>query len=205
MEKDNKYQNFPTNSYIKKIKKDAPEKKLKRVVKGGVIKKKKSLSKRATEIFLGDNLENVSNHIFYDVAIPAIKNGLLDGLEMLLFGKKNIDPRNRGGYNKPYRSYDKYFDSRKGGRQISHRGRIRHDFDEICIENQVEALETLDILVNLTQTHGVATVADLYNLVGIKSEYTDDAYGWDNLDTARVVEVRGGYLLDLPAPILLEY
>ena len=51
---------------------------------------------------------------------------------------------------------------------------------------------------------GEVTVADLYDLVGISSDYTDRKYGWTDLATAKPIRVRGGYLLDLPRAKLLD-
>ena len=50
----------------------------------------------------------------------------------------------------------------------------------------------------------MATVADLYELVGVTGEYTDNKYGWDSLGSASVTRVRGGYLVDLPRTRLLD-
>ena len=47
----------------------------------------------------------------------------------------------------------------------------------------------------------VDSVADLYGLVGIDSEYTDNKYGWTNLSSASIKATRDGYILDLPRPV----
>ena len=52
----------------------------------------------------------------------------------------------------------------------------------------------------LIDTYGNVSVADLYDLVGKSSEYTDNKYGWTNLRNAEPVRVRDGYMLKLPKP-----
>ena len=50
----------------------------------------------------------------------------------------------------------------------------------------------------MLETYGVVSVADMYDLVGITCNYTDNKYGWTNLRNAEPVRVRDGYMLKLP-------
>lgn len=51
----------------------------------------------------------------------------------------------------------------------------------------------------IIEEYDVASVADLYDLVGISRKFTDQRYGWDNLSDARVERLRdGGYILRMP-------
>ena len=50
----------------------------------------------------------------------------------------------------------------------------------------------------LIDRYEVVSVADLYELVGITGNYTDNKYGWTNIRNAEVVRVRDGYVLKLP-------
>lgn len=56
----------------------------------------------------------------------------------------------------------------------------------------------------LIDTYGLASVADLYDLVGKTCEYTDNNYGWNDIRSAAVVRVRDGYLLKLPRALPLN-
>lgn len=200
---------FPSNNHKKKKETIKPEKKVEKVTSGKVVKKKKTLGKKITETFLGDNIESVSSYIIYDVIIPAAKNMISDtvsnGIEMLLFGQTR-GSRTRRDKGKSYVSYSNYYKyrDRDRDRQVSQRNRVRHNFDDIILESRGEAEEVLSHLVDLTEDYGMASVADLYDLVGVTSNFTDNKYGWDNLSSGRVVPVRGGYLLELPRPIVLD-
>lgn len=200
---------FPSNSHKKKEETKKPEKKVEKVTSGKVVKQKKTLGKKFTETFLGDNIESVSSYIIYDVIIPAAKNMISDtvsnGIEMLLFGQTR-GSRTRRDRGKSYVSYSNYYKDRDRDRdrQVSQRNRARHNFDDIILESRGEAEEVLSHLVDLTEDYGMASVADLYDLVGVTSNFTDNKYGWDNLSSGRVVPVRGGYLLELPRPIVLD-
>jgi hypothetical protein len=89
-------------------------------------------------------------------------------------------------------------------RSISRRARATHDFDEIILPTRVEAEEVIDRMFDIVSQYETATVADLYELVGINSNYTDGKWGWSDFRGAGVSRVRNGYLLDLPRPESLD-
>lgn len=197
---------YPSNSHKQKAKAEQ-EKKIEKVVKGNVVLKKKPLSRKVAETFLGEDTKSVGRYLLYDVLIPAAKNTLFDmvnnGLEMRLFGEVR-GKRTQRDKNKSFVSYSSYYNKEQGRRQVSSQNRARHNFDDIVLESRGEAEEVLSGLVDLIEEYGMASVADLYELVGVTSNFTDNKYGWINLSNASVSRVREGYLLDLPRPILLD-
>jgi hypothetical protein len=56
----------------------------------------------------------------------------------------------------------------------------------------------------LTFDYGQASISDLYELVGITANFTDNKWGWTDLRSSSVSRARDGYLLNLPRPILLD-
>lgn len=80
---------------------------------------------------------------------------------------------------------------------------IRHDFDEIILESRRKAEEVLSYLMDIIVDYGQVTVSDLYDYIGIQSNFTDEKYGWIDLRGSIPRRVRGGYSLDLPKPQLL--
>ena len=84
------------------------------------------------------------------------------------------------------------------------RKRDRHDFDDIILESRAEANDVLDSLYELVSSYGYATVADLYELVGIKATYTDENWGWTELHSTAVRKVRRGFIIDIPRPEFLD-
>lgn len=210
---------YPGNSQKSKTEPKKKEKQ-KQVTTGRVVQKKKSLGKKFAETFLGDSVEGVSSYIIHDVIIPAAKNMMSDsirnGVDMLLFGqvKGNRTTRDRNqsyvSYNNPYNQTGRTNVNRANTvrnereRKYSNKSRSRHNFDDIVLETRGEAEEVLSHLVDLTEDYGMASVGDLYDLVGITSNFTDDKYGWDNLSTATVERIRDGYLIHLPRTIVLD-
>ena len=209
--------NFPSNSKVARVNTQprpvkTEERKLEKVITGSVRKQKRSFSKKLAETFLEDDTKSVGSYILHDVLVPAAKALVSDmiggGIEMLLFGERrgrSSSIRREGG--KSVTSYGSYYrsnnrdndrDTRDSRRDMSKAGRARHDFDEIVLDTRGEAEDVLSRLVDLTIDYNQATVADLYDLVGITGNYTDNKYGWFDLHSASVSRVRDGYLINLP-------
>ena len=55
----------------------------------------------------------------------------------------------------------------------------------------------------LIDQYGMVSVGDLYDLVGVTGQYTDNNYGWTDLRTASVVRTRDGYMIKLPRALAL--
>lgn len=202
---------YPSNAH--KVKKEVAKeetKKVEKVISGRVTKKKKTLGKKFTDSIIGEDVDTVSSYLINEVLIPAAKSTIFDmvqgGFEMLLFGERRSSrsSSNRsGGGGRSYVSYDRA-SRRDDRREISHRDRSRHNFDDIILDSRGEAEEVLNHLVDLIIDYGEATVADLYDLVGVEGSFTDNKYGWRDLRNANVRAVRGGYLLNLPKTTLLN-
>ena len=67
-----------------------------------------------------------------------------------------------------------------------------------------EARDVLARMDELIDTYGMVSVADLYDLVGISGNYTDNKYGWTNIKSARIVRVRDGYRIEMPRAMVIE-
>lgn len=208
---------FPSNSNRNRERaketegEETPKKKeVKPVVKGKVVRKKKSLGKKISEAFLGDDTRSVGDYLIQDILVPALKGTLSDlvggGIDMWLFGER----RNRGGYgggrnNRSYTSYGAYYGREKDDRRresdrrdLPKDARARHDFDVIVLETKGEAEDVLSHLVDLITDYGMASVADYYDLLNIDSSPVDQNWGWTNLRDAYSERVRDGYIIRLP-------
>lgn len=200
--------NFPSNS---KSNKESTRKQVNKVITGTVLRRKKDFLDKLGDVLFGDDTKNVSSYIIWDVLIPAAKNTISDmvtsGIEMLLFGERrgSLTRRNK---DRSYVSYNSIYSSRERSREHNrdedHRIRSTHRFDDLIIDTRSEAEEVLSSLVDLIDNYDQATVSDFYDLIGMSSDFTDNKYGWKNLNRATVRRVREGYILELPKPQPLD-
>jgi hypothetical protein len=216
-------ESYPSNSHKKQTLKSSPEeepKKVEKVIEGEVLRRKKPFGKRVAETFIGGDAKSVGLYVLYDVLLPAVKDTLADamsqGVERMLFGEARSTSRrtgNRPGSGNSYISYNRYAPSSNQRNERnewrsqpgpSRRARATHNFDEIILATRVEAEEVIDRLFDLVSRYESATVADLYELVGVSGNFADEKWGWSDIRGAGVTRVRNGYLLDLPKPEPLE-
>lgn len=200
---------FKSNSHkSKEVRKDSkiPEKKIEKVVSGGVKTKKKSDILKFADVFIAEDMENVKTYIVSDVIIPTVKNTIADivtnGLNMILFGETN---RNSKRSTSSKISYNSYYDRKSNDRPRSHQQtRGGYFYDDVILDSRGDAEEVLTCLDELIETYGTASVADLGELIGVTGEYTDNKYGWNDLRNASVERTRDGYRLKLPRAVPLH-
>ena len=202
---------FPPNS--KSSKKDnIQEKDITPIVSSGAVRRKKSFRKQISDTFVAGDAKTAARYSIFEIMLPAARDMIVEtlqqGIEKLFTG----DSRRRGSTHPQsgatgYVSYNRVgMGARSTGpsRAISRQARARHNFDEIMLDNRVEAEEVIDKLFELVSRYESATVADLYELVGLTSTHTDHKWGWTDLHGSGVSRIRGGYLLDLPEPEALD-
>lgn len=181
-------------------------KKVEKVIKGVAKTKKKNEIQKFADVFISEDATNVKSYIFEDVLIPSIKNAISDivgnGINMILFGKSGTHKSNSAASKISYRSYyDRANDRRSVGET---RTRSGYSYDEIVLDSRGEAEDVLSRMEELISTYGLVSVADLYDMVGITGNYTDNKYGWTDIRIASVVRVRDGYMLKLPKALPLD-
>ena len=200
-------QNYSGNSNKEKSKAERPSRE--KVISGKVVQKPQGLGRKIADTFAGDDAKSVGSYILFDVVIPATKSMISDmvsqGIERLLFGdsKGRISRSQKPGGNTSYSSMY------RGGsvtptREMSYKARATHNFDEVILEQRGEAQTVIDELSELIDSFDVASVSDLYDMVGITGSHVDDKWGWTDIRGAEVLRVRDGYLLSLPRPIPLD-
>lgn len=207
---------YPSNSRTSK-KAEPESKNITPVIASGAVRRRRSLRKKFTETFVAGDAKTAVGYAIFEIALPAAQDLFIEtiqqGIEMLFKG----DSRRRRGSTRPqsgptgYVNYGRYSHtmgesrfSRGPERTMSRQARSRHNFDEIILDQRTEAEEVIDRLFDLVSRYDSATVADLYELVGLSSTHTDQKWGWTDLYGAGVSRVRGGYLLDLPEPEPLD-
>lgn len=188
--------------YKEKMKKEASDKKVEKVVKGKVKVKKKS---KFADLFISEDANNVKDYIFLDVLVPAIKKAIsdivTDGIDMILYGGSGNGRKRSSSGSISYTSYSRFSDR---DRRDDRRSSIGYRFNDITFDNRREAQEVLERLDELIDNYGIASVADFYDLVGVSGDYTDNRYGWTSLRNAGIISVRDGWMIKLPKALALD-
>ncbi len=180
-----------------------PDKKVEKIVTGKVRSKKKNELNKFTDIFISEDANNVKSYIFLDILVPAIKKAISDivtnGIDMILYGETG---RSKNNSNASRISYRSYYDR---GEPNHSRTRTGYNYGDIILNNISEVEEVISRMDELISTYGLVSVADLYDLIGVTGNYTDNKYGWTDIRSTAPVRLReGGYLLKLPKALPLN-
>lgn len=194
---------YPSNSNkSKEVRAEVqPEekKKIEKVVATPVKTKKKSGLGKLFGNLVSDDARDIKTYLVGDILIPTVKKTISDTVDMILFGgsRKSSSPASRI-------SYRSFYDEPRTRNIREPVAPVGYNYDDIILGSRGDAEEVLLRLNELIDTYQIASVADLYDLVGLTGNYTDNKYGWTNLQTADVVRVREGYMLKLPRPLPIK-
>lgn len=189
-------------------------------------KVKKGLFERMVVGLIGpDGLPAVGRYVSSEVVGPAVKNMLVDtvinGIQMLVF--KDQQPVSRSGNPRYGNAYSSSSVKKTDYREHYSRSQPRYREDpkrntwasdphqaqqlgvgviiqDWAIPDRQDAQNVLNAMTETAYQYGVVKVRDYYDLIGVQSVYTDNAYGWrwDDLQRVRVRTTREGFVLDLP-------
>ena len=192
-----------------KSKDPKPEKVIERVVTGEVIQKPKSIGRKFRTIFLGGDLKLAAGYVVGDVIFPAIRNLMFDtiskGTERVIFGdsvhrRRPVEYRPTVQYNNPFNRG--MVDPRVRPNlpdQPSHGWRqTRRNSNDIILQSRQEAELVVERLIDIIEKYDVASLADLYDLLGWTNSPIDNKWGWTYLRNIEVRSTPEGFLIDLP-------
>ena len=182
------------------------DKNIERVTSSDPIRRKKSLWRKFRDTFFGGDARSAGQFVIYSVLIPAAKDMIIEagreGVEKLVRGdsyrRRNAPRSGPMGYVNYSRQSMRMETGPDQPRTMSQRARARHEFDEIILSTRAEAGEVIERLWDIVGRYDSATVADLYELVGVRGSHVDQKWGWTDMRGAGVTRVKDGYLLELP-------
>lgn len=182
-----------------------PDGKAKKVVTGNVRTKKKNGIRKFAEAFIVEDMHNVKDYLIMDVLLPKVKETVLTiintGLAMALCGEKEKN-RSTSTSKVPYGGF--YSRQNRDDERYRAQPRSVHDYSDIIFDSQADAMEVLRHLDETIAAYGIATVADLYDSVGVTSDYTAEKYGWTDMRGARVVRGVDGWEIRLPRAMPID-
>lgn len=196
--------------------------KLEGTIQGGISIKRKTPGQRFRDIFIDErDLGAIGDSILRDVVKPALLEMIFtagrDALSMFLFGDTRASRtgglKSYGGIVRDYSSMstNSITRSRDRDRVDIYRSEDSPRYNNLVFEIRGDAENILFNMRDYINTYDDIQIVKLYELVreqtGIQIPMTsqDAKFGWSDLTNARVRQVRGGYLLELPNPIVLEH
>lgn len=218
---------YPANPRPGAPKPEAPQKpeKAEKIITGKVIVKKAGPGQRLKAHLTGDDGKSVGHHIVHDVLLPSALDMFYEaGVELLglVLGRSN---RSRAGgvgqfnysniansimskvnYQPPgFMASPTMATQKQQSRSTVIPVRSTIDLEDIQLETRVEADAILLQMDEYIGRFGQATRADLFDMLGITGESTDENFGWKNLHGVRPHRNRNGmYSLNLPRAIQLD-
>lgn len=184
--------------------KNPSEKKVEQVVTGVTLKKKSALAK-IRDMFIAEDADKVGTYILMDVLVPSIKKAIVDIIKSsadMIFGTRGSSSSSTK-YTYGGTPYVQYSSSNKKPEQTNV-SRSQYEIGNFIFASKDDADKVIDNLNDLIDAYGMASVADLCELVGAPYEFVANKYGWKNLHDAISIRTPDGYSLRLPKSMPLE-
>lgn len=193
---------YPTNSDRSKEKKT-----IEPVAKARI--KRESTARKVVGEIIREDARSVGETVLWDVIIPTVKNLISDtvtrGIESMLYGGDSR-PRSRtsysdySGYSRPKGNRDRSTDrrERRSARQAE------PERNEIIFDSRSDANDVIDRMSDIIDQYGQASLADLNALIGASSNFIDDNWGWTDMGSFNVRQVRDGFMLTHDEPQSLK-
>lgn len=187
-------------------------KKVDKVIHGTAKVKKKSEFRKFADNFISEDVDSVKTYVVRDVIIPSVidlvEDIVVGGIRTLLRGDSGRrDSRDRRSYSgsPSYVNYSRYSDRRDDRSYRDNQTRRGYGYDDIVVNSRADAEAVIEQMDGIVDTYGMVSVADLYDLVGMTSNYTDNNYGWTNIRNAEPVRLRdGGWMIKMPKAIPIK-
>lgn len=164
--------------------------------------------------FIEEDLPSVGSHLYNNVIIPGIKGIMADvviGWAERTFGVGSGRRAGRRIKDSLVRSIfdDDYVDYSSSSRRKS-QSRIeekpKFTLDDVVMRDRAAAQDLLDTLRETIKEYDQVSVGELYDILDRteSAKYTDNYYGWKDLNEVPIRRTAYGYRLVLPQPIELR-
>lgn len=198
-------QQFPGNPKMSKKTEHVPRE---AVVVNEVVVRKKSVGRKIKDVFFGGDFKNAARYVAAEVALPAFRNMIVDtttkGIERVIFGPERSASRSsrpsysgRTVYNAPV-SRNQYTSVMLPHQPPYLSKNARMDLGDLIFTSREEAEAVLEMLGDIIDKEKVATKMELMEICGRPTQYTDQKWGWSFIGAAEIIQIREGWLLELP-------
>lgn len=198
----------PDGSYPGNSDKAKEHKEIAPVTKARV--KRESTAKKVVGEIIREDAKSVGETVLWDVIIPTVKNLISDtvtrGIESMLYGGDTRPSRSRSSYS-DYSGYSRPKDRRDRPAERRSTRSARHaepERNEIIFDTRSDANDVIDRMSDLIDQYGQVSLADLNALIGASSNFIDDNWGWTDMGSFDVRQVRDGFMLTHDEPQSLK-
>lgn len=183
------------------------DKKVEKVIIGSAKVRKKSGFEKLKDSLVSEDSKNVKSYIVTGILIPSLKKAISDivttGIDVILYGESRHSRSSSGTGSKI--SYQKYYERETGYKAPTRvTPTYGYEIKEFVVGTRGEAEAVLDQIQDMMSDYGVVTVGDYYDLIGVSGQFTDNYWGWTEMDGMRSRSVRDGWLIELPSPKQLK-
>lgn len=194
----------PEGSYPSNSDKSKERKEITPVTKARV--KRESTARKVVGEIIREDARSVGETVLWDVIIPTVKNLISDtvtrGVESMLYGGDSR-PRSRNSYS-DYSGYSRPKGSRDRPAERRSARQAEPERNEIIFDSRSDANDVIDRMSDLIDQYGQASLADLNALIGASSNFIDDNWGWTDMSSFNVRQVRDGFMLTHDEPQSLK-
>lgn len=170
--------------------------------------KRESTARKVVGEIIKEDARSVGETVLWDVIIPTVKNLISDtvtrSIDSMLYGDSRPRSRNNysdySGYSRPKGSRDRPVErrERRSARQAE------PERNEIIFDTRSDANDVIDRMSDIIDQYGQASLADLNALIGASSNFIDDNWGWTDMGSFNVRQVRDGFMLTHDEPQSLK-
>lgn len=167
-----------------------------------------SAGKRFIKLFLAEDVDDVGDYLVKDLIIPGIKDICFNFLWALFWGDRKVggmsSRTDRTAYHKVSQTSkirNIGSNDRRDEQKDEPKDKKIFDFSNLRFASQAEAKEVLMAMKVYLDSYPGVSIGYLQELLGETGDYTNEYYGWTNLEEARIRPTSGGgWLLVLPRP-----
>lgn len=188
-----------SNSYKTKMENNALAEKPKaqKIVSGQAKLKKKGFF----DFLVSEDASSVKSYLLSDVLVPNIKRLIQElvtsGINQLLYGNDYKPSKSSNSTSRV--SYNNF-----SNQTVNQPKRLKgNDIIEIEVDTYTDSQNVIYQLQALVDQYNQATIADLYDLVGIDGDFTDNNYGWKDLTRVSVIPYGRKFIIRMPRFIAL--
>lgn len=201
----------------KEQEKKAAEKKVEPIaLEGSVVEKKRSVATKFKNLFFGGDFKTSAQYVASEIVMPGMRNMVGDAakgaVDRVLYGDRGgrdkrtgSDYGSRVSYNRPV-NRDRGQDGRRAylPDQAPHPYRTNTmEINDLVFSTREDAEKVLTTMYDFLESYDLVSLADVYEMVGLPTKYTDTQWGWTELRASSVTQRSNGYLIDLPPMITL--